>query len=589
MKKILRQFELGLVISLVVLFGQGRVNVLDVEPYLSTNGVYPGEHFKIAIKVDIQDSWHINSHEPTDEFSVPTELRIHESVDYRIAQIHFPPHELKDLDYFDESLALFSERLIILIQGQLTESAQDTVILGGSLYFQACNDISCLAPQEENFQLAIPVLTPDQSVEFRNQQYFSELDINQQVTEKTGLDVATSFAQKGIFLTFIMVFLGGLALNLTPCIYPLIPVTMSYFGGQAVGNKGKRLSLALLYVLGIAITNSILGTVAALSGSLLGSFLANPIVLIFIATILILLALSMFGVYEFGLPAFLTRMGGGSRRGYLGALLMGLSIGIVAAPCIGPFVIGLLTYVATTGNPLIGFSMFFTLSLGLGLPFIFLAFFSSQIDHLPGAGEWMVGVRIIFGFILVGMALYFLAPFIPGNIFQYLFPGYLISAGAYLIVLNRAGQNARGFVIVKQLIAIAAIITGTWSLKPTAKPAEKIPWQSYAETQFQTAIAQNKPIILDFYADWCIPCKELEEITFQDQQVVQMSRQFVLFKVDITGGMSAEIDKLRKQFNVKGVPTIIFINPQGEPQPALRILGFVEPEEFIKKMKAALQ
>ncbi|MDD5766923.1 MAG: cytochrome c biogenesis protein CcdA, partial [Candidatus Marinimicrobia bacterium] len=401
-------------------------------------------------------------------------------------------------------------------------------------------------------------------------------------------DVGNSLEKKGAVLTFILIFLGGLALNLTPCIYPLIPITMSYFGGQATGRKGKRFLMALFYVLGIAVINSLLGTLAALSGTLLGSLMTNPIVLIVVALIMIALALSMFGVYEFELPAFLTNLGGTAKSGYLGSLVMGLTMGIVAAPCIGPFIVGLLTYVATTGNPALGFTMFFTLSLGLGLPFLFLAFFSSQIGKLPRSGEWMVGVRIIFGLILVGMAFYFVRSILPEAVGQFILSGYMICAGIYLAVFNRSGENSRGFVSFKRLFAVAAIILGTWLIKPDASAPEKMKWQPYNETVFDEVLNSGKPVLIDFYADWCIPCKEMDQYTFTDAKVVRLGDEFALFKVDLTSDISPEIERLKAKYEIRGVPTFLFVMPDGNEIRELRGVGFEKPEIFLEKMEKAL-
>jgi thiol:disulfide interchange protein DsbD len=182
--------------------------------------------------------------------------------------------------------------------------------------------------------------------------------------------------------------MGGLALNLTPCVYPLIPITISYFGGQAQGKKGSIAAHSFLYVIGLAVTYSVLGVVAAFTGSLFGSALQYPPVLIAIAAVMVVLALSMFNVYELRVPAFLSKFAGASKKGFFGTFFMGLTVGIIAAPCIGPFVLGLLTYVGNKGNVLLGFSLFFVLALGLGVPSCFSEFFQeiSAAFRAPAPG-----------------------------------------------------------------------------------------------------------------------------------------------------------------------------------------------------------
>ena len=563
-------------------------NILEIKTVLSTNGAYSGGEFQAAVIVHIKDSWHINSARPVDEFSIATVLKIPESDDYHIRDIHYPAHKMKTFAFFDEVLSVYEGQFVIIVTGNISENVKESTTIAGTLYYQGCNDQVCLPPAETACEIAVPLLADSEPVIFQNDSYFTGLVLEESEAKSNTFDVEDSFAQKGIVITLLLIFLGGLGLNLTPCVYPLIPITMSYFGGQTADKSGKRLLLAILYVLGIAVINSALGTLAALTGGLLGTFMTNPVVLIGIAAILITLSLSMFGVYEFGVPSFLLNVSGGSRTGYLGALIMGLTMGIVAAPCIGPFVIGLLTYVASTGNPLIGFSMFFTLSMGLGLPFIFLAFFSSKIDSLPRSGEWMVGVRIIFGFILIGMAIYFINPLIPEKIYAYLFPVYIIGSGIYLLIFNKSGESARGFLVLKKIIAVIAIILGTWFLKPESTAMEKMDWQSYQEILYSAAVESGKPIIIDFYADWCIPCKEMEKLTFTDSEVIGRSHQFHLFKVDLTSASSAEVIRLRAKFAIKGVPSILFIDGNGNEITSLRTLGFEKPERFLAKMNKTL-
>ncbi len=573
---------------LAILPVQAAVNILEIETFLSTNGIYSGGEFQAAVVVQLKEPWHINSSKPVDEFSIATALRIPDTDEYQIENIHYPSHEMITFAFYDEALAVYEGKITIVVTGLINKKYSDPVIISGTLFYQGCNDQVCLAPAEAAFEITVPILADSEPLTFQNESYFSGIVKEMAETSSDTFDVKDSFARKGIVITFLLIFLGGLGLNLTPCVYPLIPITMSYFGGQTAGKSGRRLSLAILYVLGIAIVNSALGTLAALTGGLLGSFMTNPIVLIAIAGILIALSLSMFGVYEFGVPSFLMNMGGGSRTGYLGALVMGLTMGIVAAPCIGPFVIGLLTYVASTGNPFMGFSMFFTLSMGLGLPFIFLAFFSSKIDSLPRSGEWMVGVRIIFGLILVGMAIYFVHPLIPEKIYAYLFPLYMTGSGIYLLLFNKSGNQAGGFLVFKKIVAIVTIVLGTWFLKPASTPADAMSWQPYQEELYTAAIQSGKPIIIDFYADWCIPCKEMDKLTFTDSEIIELSYQFQLFKVDLTSASSPDVIQLRKKFSIKGVPSILFVDREGEEIPSLRTLGFEKPELFLSKMNKTL-
>jgi thiol:disulfide interchange protein DsbD len=343
--------------------------------------------------------------------------------------------------------------------------------------------------------------------------------------------------------------------------------------------------MGVFYALGMAITYTGLGLFAALTGSLLGTALQNPLVVIGVALVLAALATSMFGLWEIRVPQKLALAGNKNRSGFIGSLLMGFLVGFIAAPCIGPFVLSLLVYVGKLGNPFMGFLFFFVLSMGLGLPYVFLAAFSSAINKLPRSGEWMIGVKIIFGFILIGMAISTLEPIIPKEIFMYLYPLFIIFAGIYLIAFDNKGKTAPAFTKIKLLLAIVAIIYGTWILKPESHEA-KVDWAmlNSVESIESTIKSKNTPIMIDFYADWCAQCKELDKYTYTDKDVANLSKSFNTIKIDLTKENKAISDK----YNIKGLPVVLFMNEKGEEIKELRVTGFLKPEEFIKKMKTTL-
>jgi thiol:disulfide interchange protein DsbD len=373
----------------------------------------------------------------------------------------------------------------------------------------------------------------------------------------------------------IFVFIGGLALNLTPCVYPLIPITIGFFGGQSEGSTKRLIMMGILFVLGLAVTYSLIGVVTSLTGALFGALLQNPLIIIAVALILIALSLSMFGVYEFKLPDSLVAKAGGAKGGMYGAFFMGLTLGIVAAPCIGPFVLGLVTHVATKQDPIYGFVMFFILALGLGTPYLFLAIFSGKIKSLPRAGEWMMGVEHIFGLILVGMAIYFLLPLIPNDITGFILPAYMIIAGVYILFFEKKAKNVKGFRIFKTIFSVLIIGIAVYALIPS--DTKSIAWQPYSEESISEI--SNSGVIIDFYADWCIPCKELDALTFSDPEVIKVSEEFETYKADLTESLSPEVEQLREKYKIVGVPTVLILNSNGEE--VERITGFVTAEEFL--------
>jgi thiol:disulfide interchange protein DsbD len=387
-----------------------------------------------------------------------------------------------------------------------------------------------------------------------------------------------------LLLTLLGVFIGGIALNLTPCIYPLIPITVSYFGGRSGKSQGKLAAHGFFYLMGLATTNSALGVTAAMTGGLMGAFLQNSWVLAGVALILLLFASSLFGFWELQLPSGLTQAASKSYAGYFGTFFMGLTLGVIAAPCIGPFVLGLLTWVASIGQPWFGFVVFFSLSLGLGLPLLILAIFSGKLEKLPRSGEWMVWVRKVMGWVLVGMAAYFIRPLLPKTASVFVYSIIAISGGIHLAWIDKSKASFPSFKWLKKGVGLAGIflalfIVGFWLLRGPG-----VAWQPYSEQLLVQAKQENRPVIIDFYATWCSPCRELDEITFHDKRVVKEAENFVMIKLDLTSGDNPVYQELIKKFDVKGVPTLVFLDKNGQERMDLRIVEFMRAKDLLLYM-----
>lgn len=581
-----------LVLSSMNLWGQGTHNeIITVDFVSSQSAAMAGETLDVALIVDIHHPWHVYAPVGNDEFTIPITPSIFvEGKPYSVGEWVYPRAEMISVAGVKEPAAVYGGQITLRTTLTFSQDVTEPLQIEGEVYYQACDDAQCLIPEAINFSYSLPLVADANQRTATHTNLFPKIIPQMEVAADAPVEddeISGLVDDYGIFLTFFIIFFGGLALNLTPCVYPLIPITISFFGGQDT-SKGRTFWMALAYVLGIAVTYSVLGVVAALGGGLFGSLLTNPFVLVGIAAILVGLSLSMFGVYEFRLPTGLMTAASQSKAGIFGSFFMGLTLGIVAAPCVGPFVIGLLTYVAAQQSVILGFSMFFTLAMGLGLPYLFLAMYSSKLSSLPRSGTWMIGVRVIFGLVLIAMAIYFVMPLLGeyGNLIMSIF---LIGSGVYLIMFDNSAEGNLGFNRIKQAIAIILIVIGTWTGIPEPEHVGAgIAWKYPAsQVELDALLASDSPIMIDVYADWCIPCKEMDKFTFPDPDVVKLSEKFTAIKIDMTKD-TGEFEKyFQQKYAIKGVPTYIFMD-EGVELTSLRSTGFENAEDFLERMQGAL-
>lgn len=394
---------------------------------------------------------------------------------------------------------------------------------------------------------------------------------------------------RGVWWALPAVLLGGLALNLTPCVYPMIPVTLAFFSSQAAGAVGRATLLACCYVLGISLNYALLGMLAAQTGALFGSWLQQPVVIAGVALMVVALSLSMFGLYDLRPPQALTRRFGQASTGFWGAFVMGLVVGLVAAPCIGPVVLGLLLLVGQLGDPVAGFLLFFVLGLGMGMPYVVLGVAANRVGQLPKAGGWLVWSKKALGMVLLGLALFFLKPLLSAQVVRLASVGLALGAGVYLGWLARSRGSGRRFLWVRRVVGGALVLSAIAVATPrphgTASP---VVWIPYAEAALEQAQRDQQPILIDIYADWCLPCVEMDHVTFRHPDVVRALESVTTLRVDATREILPEAQRLLERYHVYGAPTILFFDRSGQERSDLRLAGFAKPDEFLKLLEQIL-
>ncbi|MEW6118742.1 MAG: protein-disulfide reductase DsbD [Pseudomonadota bacterium] len=425
----------------------------------------------------------------------------------------------------------------------------------------------------------------------------------------------------GSFWAVVATFFGfGLLLALTPCVFPMIPILSGIIAGQSHDTpltKSRGFLLSLAYVLGMAITYALAGVAAALSGTLLSNALQNPWALGIGAGIFVLLALSMFGFFEIQLPSFIqskfsdasNRMKGGN---FVGVFVMGALSAVIVGPCVAPPLAAALAFIAQTGNTTLGGVALFVLALGMGVPLLLVGLSAGAL--LPRAGGWMNAVKYFFGVLMLAIAIYLISPIIPAWVNMLLWAVLLIASAVYLHALDPLPEKASGWkrlwkglgvvLLVGGLAIIAGMLAGSRDLlqpldvfkggsggaavaaEQKGLAFEKVKDVAELDARLAAARADGKVVMLDFYADWCVSCKEMERFTFSDAKVQARLAGAVLLKADVTANTDAD-KALLKRFGLFGPPGLIFWKPDGV-QSDYKVIGFEKPEKFLASIDAAL-
>ncbi|TKJ40263.1 hypothetical protein CEE37_08020 [candidate division LCP-89 bacterium B3_LCP] len=555
---------------------------VSVEMLASATGITQGETIEIAVIFKVPNDYHITSLE-TGLFYVDFQ-----PVDgLEFGEPLFPPA----VDFQGDDV--FQGEVIVRTSVTATDNVNPgSILINASAGYQVCVETGsqqCFFPVEKELTIDTEILPKGTAPQLINEDIFStdeaafeEISSPESTPRSEGLAGSVESAlARGSLLALFLVFLGGILTSFTPCIYPIIPITVSFIGAHAGGSKLQGFFLSLFFVLGLGIMYSSLGVIAALSGGVFGGLTQHPAVYGFMIIIFLVMGASMMGAFDIQLPAsWQGKLQSGKRKGVVGAILMGMAAGLIAAPCVGPVLVALLSWVARTGSVIIGFGLLFTFSMGLGMLFIVIGTFAGAVSSLPQSGGWMDGVKHFFGWLLWGTAVYFASVIIPQSYFHLILGAFFCLLGIYLGAFRPTDGTSGWNWMLRKWIGILAMIVGIfffifgltqvagWHLPSAPSNVETVQSEpdwiiNDVDGAFTKAEAQGKPMMMDFYADWCVACVELDHKTYNQPEVLALSRQFINLKMDFTT-QNEWTRKMTADYRVMGMPTVIFFSPQGD-------------------------
>jgi len=569
--------------------------------------VQAGGRVQAKVVIKVREGWHVNANPPAQDYLIPTVVTIAAGEGIRPGAAVYPAGKTEKLSFEEKPLLVYDGESSVTVPIRAEASAaQGAHTLRGKVSFQSCNNEVCLTPASVPFDVVVTIAgvaaVPDTVAPGAAAMGGGPDTTAAPAGVPSGDGFATAPPQGaggalvdnplarmlagGSLAAFLGLFAIGLALNLTPCVYPMLGVTVSIFGARRAAPPLQVFGLAAVYVLGMAVMYSTLGVVAAFTGGLFGGALQSPIVLVVIGVLLAALALSMFGLYELQPPPWmLERAGGAGTTSIVGIFLSGLMVGVIAAPCIGPPVVALLALVGAKGDPWFGFKSFFTLAMGLGAPYLVLGTFSNLLQRMPRSGDWMVWVKKVFGVIMLSVGAFYVLLALAPKLSNWVAPVALLAGGLYLGFIDRSVASRPGFRWLKWAVGVLGIAGGIAVIATT--PSKGIVFETFEEKAVAAALASGRPVLLDFTANWCAPCHELERFTFTDKRVREALRDYRAFGMDLTHFDSPEAERWRQRYAIRGVPSVLFIAPDGTEAREARVEGFLTPVQFLERVRMA--
>jgi thioredoxin:protein disulfide reductase len=535
-----------------------------------------------------------------------------------IAQIDLPRGEIKhDRNLGD--LEVFHQSFQAAIRLTRTGTAAEKVVLQAS--YQGCSEEGlCYSPIDKTLTLALPAATgpnppAGEAVLPAAGAAGAQVALSgaeaQSAPQNDNSRIASLFRQGNFWLIISFFFGAGLLLAFTPCVFPMVPILSGIIVGR--GHKITHMHgfvLSLAYVLGMAITYAVAGVAAGFSGTMLSSALQTPWVLGAFAAVFVALALSMFGFYELQLPSALqSRLADASNKlhgGHLtGVFVMGALSAIIVGPCVAAPLAGALLYIGQTHDAFLGGSALFFMALGMGVPLLLIG--ASAGTLLPKAGAWMESVKRLFGVLLLAVAIWIISPLIPVGVEMLLWAILLILSAVFLHALDALPHNAspwhklwKGCGILALLLGIAYLVGALSGAQDVLRPLSVIGSaradasvgpqfsrvKSLAELDARIAQAAGRPVVLDFYADWCVSCKEMERNTFTDGQVRAKLDSALLLQADVTAD-SADDKALLARYHLYGPPAMLFFDSHGREQGDARVTGYQDSAQFLQSLQRA--
>jgi len=518
-----------------------------------------------------------------------------------ITSLEIPVGEPKDDPYFGPQQVFHGEATII---ARLQRSADSPGAVEVKAYYQGCAEVGvCYPPLSQTVAVALSAYSPEESGETANSPRPAGEELGERAEAEQ--DRLARLLGEQRFLAIPAFFGFGLLLAFTPCVFPMVPILSGLIAGQGANLTRRRaLMLALTYVLAMSVTYTVIGVLAALLGQNIQAWFQNSWVIGIFSSLFVLLALSMFGFYDLQLPAFLqhrlTEWSNRQRGGhYAGVAIMGFLSALIIGPCVAPPLIGALTFIAVTGDIALGAVALFVLSLGMGAPLLIIG--ASTGHWLPRVGHWMERIKAIFGVMLLAVALWLLERILPAALIMVLWATLFIVTATYMGALQPVAHGAPSWRMLVKGLGVVLLIYGVLLLVGVAAGGRD-PWQplrgvsftanareaprsmfrpvkTVADVERAVREAGGRPVMLDFYADWCGSCKELERFTFSDPAVRTTLADMAALQADVTAHDAAD-QALLQHFGIVGPPAILFFGPDGRERREQRVVGFVDAAGF---------